>query len=940
MKRVKVLCLFCGAFFSLVSLAQNVGIGTSNPTAFLHVNALGSNTKPVLLINQGSDTLVVVLPSGRIGFLTSNPTHSVHIKGAVRLESLSVPSGGVVATDNAGVLLAIPFSGDSTDYLSGSGSWKPVPSGDNWGSQVVVVDSPLTGDGTTTNPLGIIGSSIANVVLFWDGTKWQLVPIDSVFWTVRGNTGLPSYFLGTINPIPLRLFVDSQITIVFNPNMSVQRSDSGSLRGSGALDLQVWLNSLGGALGDTSTISGGAFNTVFDSAYSSVISGGTHNYVASPYSFIGSGYDNKILKYDSGFSFNSIISGRSNVIDSLTQFSSIHSGDSNYINYATHSHIIGGRKDTILGGYYGRFLFIGVGENLVIKYSRNSAILSGTNNMMRATSYSLIASGFNNRILSISPIYSYYNVINGGANNTISVRGTGLIIGGGSNNTIEFGTVYYGSILGGTGNKIRGSGFMRGPVIVGGYNNTLNRCEFAFIGTGYGNNTVFSCRYGFIGTGSRNVVRGEYGVVLSGDTNTADKQSLVGSGTFNRIFRPFSSIITGDSNYVIASYSVIGSGKQNAIGGWYNFIGTGSRDTIYLGMHNVIATGDSNAIRGDNNAIVSGKKQKIMGNYSFIATGYENLLDLGSDFSVILTGLNNYVKGDHSILIGGREDTIIGSYSAILGGYNNVVVGSGSIAAGMGARAAHSNTFVWSDDLLNKFSSTASRQFLIKARRGVGVNTDSPRASMEVSYFSSFSFPQLRIHSTTPNGFARIRFSSLRNSGGNERLWDIAALAWDSTLRFYAFGTTSNVMILSQVGNRIVMNNGAYLSAGGVWTNASSRQFKENIEPLNPDSILKKFMLIPVYSWTYRNTNERHIGPMAEDFNHYFLVGNPDDSLHNKSLAALDIAGVTMAVTQQLYQQIENLKEENYMLKKQYEELLKRINALEQEMQQIKNKTK
>ncbi len=933
MKRIKFLSLFYGAFFSLVSFAQNVGVGTANPAAFLHVNALGGNPMPVLLINQGIDTFVVVLPSGRVGFLTSNPTHSVHIKGSMRLESLGVPSGGLVATDNMGVLFAIPFSGDSTDYLSGSGSWKPVPSGDDWGSQVVAVDSPLIGDGTTANPLGVISSPIANVVLVWDGTKWQLVPIDSLFWTVRGNIGLPSYFIGTINPIPLRLFVDSQITMMFNPNMSVQRSDSGSLRGSGAVDMQVWSGGSGGAIGDTSVISGGAFNTVFDSAYSSVISGGTHNYVASPYSLITSGYDNRILKYDSRFSFNSILSGRSNVIDTLTQFSSIHSGDSNYINRATHSHIIGGRMDTIWGGYPEGFLFIGVGENLVIKYSRNSAILSGSNNVVRGTSYSLIASGFNNRIISISPIYSYFNIINGGWNNTISVRGMGLIIGGGSDNTIEFGTVYYGAILGGKGNKIRGT--TRGLVIAGGYDNTLNRCDFGFIGTGYSNNMLISCRYGFIGTGSRNVVRGDYGVVLSGDTNTAGRYSLVGSGTFNRILSPFSSIITGDSNYVVSSYSVINSGKQNAIGGvGYNFIGTGSRDTIYGGQYNVIVAGDSNIIRGSYNIIGSGRKQTIMGLYSFIGTGYKNLLDTSSDFSAILIGLNNYVKGDYSTIIGGREDTIIGFYSTILGGYKNVVIGSGSVAAGMGARAIHSNTFVWSDDLLNPFSSTASRQFLIKAQRGVGVNTDSPRASMEVSYFSSFLFPQLRVHSTTSDGFAIIRLSSVRNGGGDERLWDIAAFGWDSTLRFYAFGTTSNVMILSQAGNRIVMNNGAYLSAGGVWTNASSRQLKENIEPLNPDSILTNFMQIPVYSWTYKNSNERHIGPMAEDFNRYFSVGNLSDSLHNKSLAALDIAGVNMAVTQQLYRKIKNLEKENSQLKRQYEELLRRINEIEQDIKQ------
>ncbi|NPA33614.1 MAG: DUF2341 domain-containing protein, partial [Chlorobi bacterium] len=57
------------------------------------------------------------------------------------------------------------------------------------GSQVAVTQSPVIGDGTTTNPIGLQGGTNAGDVLIWDGSQWQIKPspFDSVCGTAMAN---------------------------------------------------------------------------------------------------------------------------------------------------------------------------------------------------------------------------------------------------------------------------------------------------------------------------------------------------------------------------------------------------------------------------------------------------------------------------------------------------------------------------------------------------------------------------------------------------------------------------------------------------------------------------------------------------------------------------------------------------------------------------------
>lgn len=97
---------------------------------------------------------------------------------------------------------------------------------------------------------------------------------------------------------------------------------------------------------------------------------------------------------------------------------------------------------------------------------------------------------------------------------------------------------------------------------------------------------------------------------------------------------------------------------------------------------------------------------------------------------------------------------------------------------------------------------------------------------------------------------------------------------------------------------------GAYLSEGGVWTNNSDRDRKENIQLLNSKSLLEKLARLDISKWNYKTEGEniKHIGPMAQDFYELFGLGKD-----NKSISTIDASGVALAAIQELNKKTEEI---------------------------------
>ena len=116
-----------------------------------------------------------------------------------------------------------------------------------------------------------------------------------------------------------------------------------------------------------------------------------------------------------------------------------------------------------------------------------------------------------------------------------------------------------------------------------------------------------------------------------------------------------------------------------------------------------------------------------------------------------------------------------------------------------------------------------------------------------------------------------------------------------------------------EVGSGPGNGNGAFLTNGGVWTNTSDRNSKEDFRQLNGAEVLKKVATLPITQWRYKGTAEEHIGPMAQDFKAAFNLGVDD-----KTISTVDPAGIALLAIQELIK-------ENKELKKRIEALEKKV---------------
>lgn len=116
------------------------------------------------------------------------------------------------------------------------------------------------------------------------------------------------------------------------------------------------------------------------------------------------------------------------------------------------------------------------------------------------------------------------------------------------------------------------------------------------------------------------------------------------------------------------------------------------------------------------------------------------------------------------------------------------------------------------------------------------------------------------------------------------------------------------VYISSQLGLGVLTpafpiehSSGARLTASGVWTNASDRNLKENITPVDPSDVLARVVSMPVSVWNYKvDAEAKHIGPMAQDFKQAFGLGDSD-----KVIGTVDADGVALAAIQGLNKKLE-----------------------------------
>jgi hypothetical protein len=103
-------------------------------------------------------------------------------------------------------------------------------------------------------------------------------------------------------------------------------------------------------------------------------------------------------------------------------------------------------------------------------------------------------------------------------------------------------------------------------------------------------------------------------------------------------------------------------------------------------------------------------------------------------------------------------------------------------------------------------------------------------------------------------------------------------------------------------GDEIHTSSGAHLTSGGVWTDASSREYKEHIEMLSTEEAQRTLAALNPVRYNYKaNPSEKHVGFIAEDVPE--LVARED----RKSLSPMDIVAVLTKVLQGKSDEVDDL---------------------------------
>jgi hypothetical protein len=240
----------------------------------------------------------------------------------------------------------------------------------------------------------------------------------------------------------------------------------------------------------------------------------------------------------------------------------------------------------------------------------------------------------------------------------------------------------------------------------------------------------------------------------------------------------------------------------------------------------------------------------------------------------------------------------------------------------------------------------------VDALGNVGIGTTAPEGRLDVHGADDDDEAAFILRRGSRNSFLKLRgpggspFSSdilvAQNDTGVEEI--AIQISNTNSARFgevYLVGGNVGIYTTApsfplQVGTDTTNGNGAHVTAGGAWTNGSSREFKEGFEALDPVAILERLVALPITKWRYKQSAEgEHIGPVAEEFRAAFGLGHDD-----RYIATVDADGVALAAIQglnaKLRAEVEATREdldakqaEIDALKRQNNELERRLERLE-----------
>jgi hypothetical protein len=350
------------------------------------------------------------------------------------------------------------------------------------------------------------------------------------------------------------------------------------------------------------------------------------------------------------------------------------------------------------------------------------------------------------------------------------------------------------------------------------------------------------------------------GSVLAGTEGTTNTFYGTGAG---------SSTTTGDDDTFIGA----GAGFSNTTGGSNTFVGhmagasnTGSANTFLGGgVGHANTTGGSNTFVGHHAGYsnTAGNSNVFLGESAgYNETGSNKLYIANSDTSTPLI----YGEFDNKILEINGNLTVVGP--------NNGLIYLTNVTTDNTTKGARMVLDHYSNAQLPVYlfgaASTATNNFV-----AFGGGNAIGNAATQIDLFTA-------PNTTTPQGYPRLTII------GNG---------------YVGMGIQNPLYPLE-------MASGAYVTTGGIWTNASSREYKENIESLATEEALDTLKELNPVKFAYKkDMTEKHVGFIAEEVPD--LVATKD----RKGLSPMDIVAVLTKVVQEQQKTISTLREELNELK-------------------------
>jgi hypothetical protein len=492
-------------------------------------------------------------------------------------------------------------------------------------------------------------------------------------------------------------------------------------------------------------------------------------------------------------------------------------------------------------------------------------------------------------------------------------------------------------------------GYEAGYSNTNGYNNSFIGVDAGYSNTGGGAGSFIGSHAGYSNTTGAN--NSFMGYVAGFSNTTGYYNSFIGShaGYYNT---------TGANNSFIGARA----GIFNTDGHWNSFMG------YEAGYSNT--TGPYNSFIGARAGYLNttGHENTFIGFQAGIlnTTGFDN------SFMGYIAGYSN-TTGDHNSVIGAAA-----GYSNSTGS-GNLFLGSGAGYSETGSNKLYIDNCYTGDPCTDPFiyGEFDNRILKLDGALGIGIR---PIYGVDVSG-AGLSESQLHfsLNGTDTGGWVTsVADNNFWLSSG--AVWDQAGGGWvqksPDKLAVMAGSGPAGYRVLTRSGcevntacqptSRMIidysgnvgfgitptfplhMASGARVTAGGVWTDASSRDYKEDIRELSTAAAMSTLQGLNPVTFKYKATqDERHVGFIAEDVPE--LVASSD----RKGMSPMDVVAVLTRVVQEqqeamqeqrqanqeLMKKVTVLEAQQEVVKKQQEinqELMQKLTALEAEMKQLR----